>query len=76
MKQPVLLHVTADLPGRLRQVGLHVAEHTNAITAWCPSCTERQDYFRVEDGWQGAAFLHDDGCPHFRSTQERLGVTP
>ena len=73
--RPLLLHVTADLPGRFRQVGLHVAEHGNAITVWCPSCTERQDYLKVDGGWQGEAFLHDDGCPHFRSTQERLGVT-
>ncbi len=76
MTRPVLLHVTTDLPGRFRQVGLHVAEHANAVTVWCPVCTERQDYFRVDGGWSGAAFLHDDGCEHFRTTQERLGVTP
>ncbi len=72
--RPIVLHATADLPGRFRQVGLHVAEHANAITVWCPVCTERQDYLRAEGGWKGAAFLHDDGCAHFRATRERLGV--
>jgi hypothetical protein len=72
--RPVLLHVTADLPGRFRQVGLHVVEHLNAVTVWCPACTERQDYVRAEGGWRGAAFLHDDGCAHFRVTRERLGA--
>ena len=69
-----ILHVTADLPGRFRQVGLHVVEHLNAVTVWCPVCTERQEYLRTDEGWQGAAFLHDDGCPHFRATRERWGV--
>ena len=74
MTRPVLLHVTADLPGRFRQVGLHVVEHLNAVIVWCPVCTERQEYLRVERGWRGAAFLHDDGCEHFRATRERLGA--
>lgn len=65
--QPVLVHVTTDLPGRFRAVGLCVAPHANAMTVWCPACTERQTYWRRPDGgWDGAAFLHDDGCPQFR----------
>jgi hypothetical protein len=75
-RRPTLLHVTADLPGRFRQVGLGVAELANAMTVWCPACTERQDYRRAEGGWRGAAFLHDDGCEHFRATGRRLGVAP
>jgi len=63
--RPLLLHVTVDLPARFRSSGLHVAEHANAVTVWCPCCTERQGYRRTSDGWQGAAFLHDDGCAHF-----------
>ena len=74
MTRPVLLHVTADLPGRFRQVGLHVVEHLDAVTVWCPVCTERQEYQRTEGGWRGAAFLHDDGCKHFRATRERMGA--
>ena len=73
-RTPVLLHVTADLPGRFREVGLHVVEHANAITVWCPGCTERQDYRRVDGNWQGAGFLHDTGCPHFRATRARVGA--
>lgn len=74
MKKQIVLHVTSDLPGRLRQVGLCVAEHGNVVTVWCPTCTERQDYRRADDGWEGAAFLHDDGCEHFRSTKQRMGI--
>jgi hypothetical protein len=74
MTSAVLLHVTSDLPGRFRRVGLRVAEHANAITVWCPVCTERQTYRRSSDGWQGASFAHDDGCAHFRATQARLGI--
>jgi hypothetical protein len=74
MSIPILLHVTRDLPGRFRRVGLHVVEHQDAVTVWCPGCTERQDYVRVDGGWRGAAFLHDVGCAHFRTTRERLGI--
>jgi len=76
MTSPVVLHVTADLPGRFRQVGLHIVKHANAMTVSCPTCTEQQEYILVDGNWQGAAFLHDDGCKHFRTTRERLGVTP
>jgi hypothetical protein len=64
---PIVVHVTVDLPGRLRAVGLHVAEHANVMSVWCPRCSERQEYRRTADGgWEGQAFLHDDGCAHFR----------
>jgi len=73
MTRPILLHVTVDLPGRFRLGGLCVAEHANTITVWCPCCTERQDYRRTTDGWQGTAFLHDDGCAHFASQSRDEG---
>jgi hypothetical protein len=74
MLSPVILHVTTNLRARLRQMGLHVVEHANAITASCPGCTERQDYWPAPEGWHGAAFLHDIGCPHFRATRQRVGM--
>jgi hypothetical protein len=68
----VLIHLTADLPGRFKAIGLSVVEHLNAITVWCPECSERQDYRRqAEGGWEGKAFLHDVGCPQFNRRKEQ-----
>ena len=70
---PIVLHITTDLPGRFKAIGLLVAEHVNVVTVWCPGCTERQDYHRLPDGeWSGSAFLHIEGCPHFRQTLAKL----
>lgn len=73
MTRTLMVHITDDLPGRFRQIGLSVAEHVNVVTVWCPVCTARQDYRRVDHdpGWEGAAFLHDNGCAHYRGRLQR-----